>query len=236
MKHIHPRRDGQIIIVVGEATRYAYHIYTLTTYVNQNEDSDFLRDSLIALYQLDTSSCVISIEVGPTRELFSFNLGDSQQGVHSSHVCHDLNTRLTSSRIILDTKFFHRNLMTVCIKIPLFSFLSVWLISCYARSLRDMAADVLVSDVPIRHEHQRFRSISSVFYNCAFTLLLCLSYSIRPNLPSANASQLQVLLRKLNIVFWMILFPEWIVGLAMKQWYHAFQIAKCYRGVSNTSL
>ena len=43
-------------------------------------------------------------DLGPTRELFSFD--------------HDLNTqrKAFSSRITVDTKLFHRNLMTLCIK------------------------------------------------------------------------------------------------------------------------
>ncbi|KAF9527732.1 hypothetical protein CPB83DRAFT_767892 [Crepidotus variabilis] len=72
------------------------------------------------------------------------------------------------------------------------------------------------------------RTISQIVYSCLITLILCMSYCIRPNMSRRNASSWTFLKRKINIAFWLIISPELIISWALNQWYEGNKFAKKY--------
>ncbi|CAA7271178.1 unnamed protein product [Cyclocybe aegerita] len=73
------------------------------------------------------------------------------------------------------------------------------------------------------------RSLSSIIYSCIFTVAGCLWISVRPNIPSPNHSRLRILRSKLNIMFWVLASPDFVVFWAFRQWLEASILAKKYR-------
>jgi hypothetical protein len=80
------------------------------------------------------------------------------------------------------------------------------------------------------------RAISEIVYSCLMTLVLCSSYCIRPNMSAPCASRSRVVIRKLIISLWMLVFPEVVVAWAFRQWYQARKLAKRYEGMCQTMI
>jgi hypothetical protein len=74
------------------------------------------------------------------------------------------------------------------------------------------------------------RTVIEIVYGCLITLILCVSYCIRPNISSPDSSSLLVMIRKLRIILWVVIAPELIVSWAVNQWVEGNKVAKQYAG------
>lgn len=75
------------------------------------------------------------------------------------------------------------------------------------------------------------RTVFSIVTSCIFTLLLSMAFCLRPNIPSPKESIVSIFLTKVNIAFWFLVTPEFVLGWAYNQWFVGRKYAKVYQRV-----
>ncbi|KAF9560829.1 hypothetical protein CPC08DRAFT_762488 [Agrocybe pediades] len=73
------------------------------------------------------------------------------------------------------------------------------------------------------------RSETDIILSCLGTIFACCWVSVHPNIPSRRKTWLQITLRRLDLMFWSVITPEFVVGWAMRQWYGARVLEEKYR-------
>ena len=74
------------------------------------------------------------------------------------------------------------------------------------------------------------RSVWDILWSCLATLLACSWVSIHPNIPGPNESSWRIFFRRLELMFWTVISPEFIIGWAFQQWTGARKLEKEYKG------
>jgi len=74
------------------------------------------------------------------------------------------------------------------------------------------------------------RSKSDIMWSCVVTIFACCWVSVHPNIPCRGKGWFQLMLRRLDLMFWSIIAPEFVVGWAMRQWYGARVLENKYQG------
>ncbi|KAF9532532.1 hypothetical protein CPB83DRAFT_846937 [Crepidotus variabilis] len=77
-------------------------------------------------------------------------------------------------------------------------------------------------------ENMDGRKGASIIYSCLFTLLVCMTFCVRPNIPSPSTSRARFASIKLYMMAWMILTPHTMLYWAALQWFQARSIGKKY--------
>jgi hypothetical protein len=75
------------------------------------------------------------------------------------------------------------------------------------------------------------RLMFSIVWGCLSTIFLCAWVSIHPNIP--KPLRLEGIYRRFQLLFWMLVAPELVLVLSMRQWVAAGRIADIY---NNTKL
>ena len=76
------------------------------------------------------------------------------------------------------------------------------------------------------------RTIWDILWGCLATIFACSWVSVHPNIPAPNKSSWRIFLRRLELMFWGIVGPEFIIAWAFRQWMTARCIGKLYKGVN----
>jgi hypothetical protein len=74
------------------------------------------------------------------------------------------------------------------------------------------------------------RSVWDILWACLATLFACTWVSVHPNIPSPNESSWRIFLRRLELMFWTVTGPEFIIAWAFRQWSGARELEKDYKG------
>ena len=74
------------------------------------------------------------------------------------------------------------------------------------------------------------RSLFDILWSCLATILACSWVSVHPNIPGPDESRLRVFLRRLELMFWAVIAPEFIITWALRQWLGARRLEKFYKG------
>ena len=74
------------------------------------------------------------------------------------------------------------------------------------------------------------RSLFDILWSCLATLFACSWVSVHPNIPGPDESRLKVFLRRLELMFWAVIAPEYIITWALRQWTGARRLEKFYKG------
>ena len=74
------------------------------------------------------------------------------------------------------------------------------------------------------------RTMWDILWSCLATIFACSWVSIHPNIPAPNESSQRIFLRRLELMFWAVVFPEMIITWALRQWSGARRLEKLYRG------
>ena len=74
------------------------------------------------------------------------------------------------------------------------------------------------------------RSIWDILWSCLATIFACSWVSVHPNIPAPNESSWRIFLRRLELMFWAIIGPEFIISWALRQWIGARELEKRYKG------
>jgi hypothetical protein len=75
------------------------------------------------------------------------------------------------------------------------------------------------------------RLMFSIVWGCLSTIFLCAWVSVHPNIPKPH--RLEGIYRRFQLLFWMLVAPELVLVLSMRQWVAAGRIADIY---NNTKL
>ena len=76
--------------------------------------------------------------------------------------------------------------------------------------------------------HQR--SITDILWSCFATLFACTWLSVHPNMPGPDEEPWKIALRRLELMFWALIFPEMIICWAFRQWLAARWLRDIYGG------
>jgi len=68
------------------------------------------------------------------------------------------------------------------------------------------------------------RLMFGIVWGCLSTIFLCAWVSVHPNIPK----QREGIFRRFQLLFWMLVAPDFIVVLALRQWVAAGRIAHIY--------
>ena len=74
------------------------------------------------------------------------------------------------------------------------------------------------------------RSLLDILWACLATLFACAWVSVHPNIPGPNESSWRIYLRRLELMFWTVIGPEFIISWAFRQWLGARELEKRYKG------
>ena len=74
------------------------------------------------------------------------------------------------------------------------------------------------------------RTIWDIIWSCLATIFACSWVSVYPNIPAPNESWLRIFLRRLELMFWVVVAPEVIIAWAFRQWSGANRLEKLYKG------
>ena len=74
------------------------------------------------------------------------------------------------------------------------------------------------------------RTIWDILWSCLATIFACSWVSIHPNIPAPNESSWRIFFRRLELMFWAVVFPEMIITWALRQWLGARRLEKFYKG------
>ena len=76
--------------------------------------------------------------------------------------------------------------------------------------------------------HQR--SITDILWSCFATIFACTWLSVHPNIPSSDEKPWRIALRRLELMFWSLIWPEMIICWACRQWFAARSLRDKYGG------
>jgi hypothetical protein len=74
------------------------------------------------------------------------------------------------------------------------------------------------------------RSVWDILWACLATLFACSWVSVHPNISGPNESSWRIFLRRLELMFWTVIGPEFIISWAFRQWLGARDLEKLYKG------
>ena len=102
------------------------------------------------------------------------------------------------------------------------------LTSLLAESGSNHNSTVLSTSVCICPADQR--SIWDILWSCLITIFACSWVSVHPNIPAPDESRWKNFLRRLEIMFWVVVAPEVIIGWAFRQWSGAHRLENFFKG------
>ncbi|KAF9554862.1 hypothetical protein CPC08DRAFT_599131, partial [Agrocybe pediades] len=73
------------------------------------------------------------------------------------------------------------------------------------------------------------RTSWDIIRSCVATLFACLWVSVHPNMSPPGHSDIRVFFTKVELMIWTLLFPEWIILWAFRQWLGARAISKEFK-------
>ena len=74
------------------------------------------------------------------------------------------------------------------------------------------------------------RSIWDTLWSCLITIFACSWVSVHPNIPAPDESRCKIFLRRLEIMFWVVVAPEVIIGWAFRQWSGTHRLENIFKG------
>ena len=74
------------------------------------------------------------------------------------------------------------------------------------------------------------RSLWDILWACFGTIFACAWVSVHPNIPGPNEYSWRIFLRRLELMFWTVIGPEFIISWAFQQWLGARELEKRYKG------
>ena len=74
------------------------------------------------------------------------------------------------------------------------------------------------------------RSLSDIVWSCFATIFACTWLSVHPNMPGPDEGPWKIALRRLELMFWSLIFPEMIIYWAFRQWDAAQSLRDEYGG------
>ena len=89
---------------------------------------------------------------------------------------------------------------------------------------------VPILDIPACICPAEQRSVWDILWACLATLFACAWVSVHPNIPGPDESSWRILFRRLELMFWTVIGPEFIISWAFRQWFGARDIEKRYKG------
>ena len=75
------------------------------------------------------------------------------------------------------------------------------------------------------------RSITDILWSCFATIFACTWLSVHPNIPSPDEKPWRIALRRLELMFWSLIWPEMIILWAFRQWRAARYLRDRFSGV-----
>ena len=96
--------------------------------------------------------------------------------------------------------------------------------------LAESSKNTTVLDIPACICPADQRSLWDILWACFATLFACAWVSVHPNIPAPNESSLRIFLRRLELMFWTVIGPEFIISWAFRQWLGARELEKLYKG------
>ena len=102
--------------------------------------------------------------------------------------------------------------------------------------LAESSGNTIVLDTPACICPADQRSIWDILWSCLATILACSWVSVHPNIPAPNESSWRIFLRRLELMFWAVIGPEFIISWAFRQWLGAREFEKVYKGGNLSSL
>ncbi|KAF8508095.1 hypothetical protein BU17DRAFT_56908 [Hysterangium stoloniferum] len=73
------------------------------------------------------------------------------------------------------------------------------------------------------------RSVWDIIWSCLATIFACSWVSVHPNMPAPGEAWWNVMLRRLELMFWVIIAPELVILWAVRQWNGARVLERKYR-------
>ena len=90
--------------------------------------------------------------------------------------------------------------------------------------------DTQTQKIPVSSLNDQ-RSIWDIIWSCLATIFACSWVSVHPNIPPPGASAVKVAIRRLELMAWSIIAPEYTIFWAAVQWISARKIEKKYAGI-----
>jgi len=76
------------------------------------------------------------------------------------------------------------------------------------------------------------RSEWNIVWSCFVTIFSCSWVAIHLNIPAPSDSSKKIFFRRLLMMFYMLIMPEYVIIWAERQWYAARDIANKHKGVA----
>jgi len=73
-------------------------------------------------------------------------------------------------------------------------------------------------------------SLWDIIQSCVITIFACSWVSVHPNMSGHDETRWTKILRHLELLFWSIFMPEFVILWATRQWYGAFKLKEKYCG------
>ncbi|SRR6266545_2836605 len=73
------------------------------------------------------------------------------------------------------------------------------------------------------------RTRFNITWNCISTIVICAWVSVHPNVPSCG--YWRALRRRLKMMFWTVIAPEFTLAYAVRQWFAAKETSDTYNAV-----
>ena len=74
------------------------------------------------------------------------------------------------------------------------------------------------------------RSVFNIVWNCIVTITLCTWSSVHPNIPGPDEGWREVTWRRIELMLWGLIAPEFIIAWAARQWRGARHINQKVHG------
>jgi len=89
--------------------------------------------------------------------------------------------------------------------------------------------EILQSGPPALQDHKP-RTRFDIIWTCASTLFICTWVAIHPNVPPRGEGHIRSLWRRIKLMLWTLVVPEFILIWAYRQWAAARYIAELFEG------
>jgi hypothetical protein len=107
---------------------------------------------------------------------------------------------------------------------------------CFSASWNTFAlpTDLQLPDIPPKHHlrsvftHEDNRSLYGILWSCLSTIFACTWIAVHPNIPAPRDSSWEILGRRLAIMGYILLAPEFVIFWAARQHYGACYLTKKY--------
>lgn len=74
------------------------------------------------------------------------------------------------------------------------------------------------------------RNRLEIIWACLATILASSWVSVHPNMPHPDDSKITRIVRRMELMFWAIITPEFVIYWAMRQWYGARKMKREFSG------